>query len=154
MSRPQGVAIVWALSAEQGISHEPWAKIHEPWANQIILLVWNKTFINKWKKSWMNGSICSRMAFIKLNVMWHQTTRKTMINKTCHHFEIFNMVLIFFHHCCGNDHHNVHGYHNGHAISSTKTILGPFIVYSLSHSSASKELWHCRRVALQHTSVQ
>jgi hypothetical protein len=76
-----------------------------------------------------------------------------MIDKTCHHFEIFNMVLIFFHHCWGNDHHNGHGYHNSHAILSAKTILGPLIAYSLFHSSASEELWHRRKAALQHTLV-
>jgi hypothetical protein len=140
------------MSAERWARHEPWVEIHEPWIDEILLLVWNKTFISKWKKSWMNGSIRSRMTFIKVNVIRHHTTGKTMIDKTCHHFEIFNMVLIFCHHCCRNDHHNGHGYHNSHAILSAKTILGPFIAYSLSHSSASEELWHHRRVALQHTS--
>jgi hypothetical protein len=38
------------------------------------------------KKVLMNGSIPSRMTFIELNVIQHHTTVKTMIDKTCHHF--------------------------------------------------------------------
>jgi hypothetical protein len=89
------------------------------------------------------------MTFIELNVIRHHTTGKTMID----HFEIFNMVLIFFHHHCGNGHQNGYGYHNGHAILSAKTILRPSIAYSLSHSSSSEESWHHRRAALQHILV-
>jgi hypothetical protein len=44
-----GVAIVWAVSGEQGMSREPWANIHEPWAKKVLLLVWRKSLTTKWK---------------------------------------------------------------------------------------------------------
>jgi hypothetical protein len=44
-----GFAIVWAVSGEQGMSREPWANIHEPWAKKVLLLVQRKSLTTKWK---------------------------------------------------------------------------------------------------------